>query len=47
MARQVMMLMEGCMCLMLIHGDRSYAAAALRAAARLAGQDAPAVRSPA
>jgi AcrR family transcriptional regulator len=34
-ARQLMMLIEGCMCLMLIHGDRSYAATAARASMRL------------
>jgi AcrR family transcriptional regulator len=39
LARQVIILMEGCMCLVLIHGDRSYAAAAGRAAARLAADD--------
>jgi hypothetical protein len=31
-ARQIMLLMEGAMALMLIHGDRSYATAAGRAA---------------
>jgi AcrR family transcriptional regulator len=34
-AREIMLLMEGAMALMLIHGDRSYAAAAARAAKRL------------
>jgi AcrR family transcriptional regulator len=36
-ARELMLLMEGALCLILIHGDRSYAAAANRAARRLAG----------
>ena len=34
-AREVMLLMEGAMVLMLIHGDRDYGAAAARAAKRL------------
>jgi AcrR family transcriptional regulator len=34
-AREVMLLMEGAMALMLIHGDRSYGEAALRAAKRM------------
>jgi hypothetical protein len=34
-AREVMLLMEGAMALMLIHGDRSYAQAAARAAKAL------------
>jgi len=34
-AREVMLLMEGAMALMLIHGDRSYGSAAARAAKRL------------
>jgi AcrR family transcriptional regulator len=34
-AREVMLLLEGAMALMLIHGDRSYAAAAAAAARRL------------
>jgi len=34
-AREVMLLMEGAMALMLIHGDRSYIDAAARAAKRL------------
>ncbi|MEM7221878.1 MAG: TetR family transcriptional regulator [Pseudomonadota bacterium] len=36
LARQVMLLIEGCLSLVLIHGDRSYVAAAARAAERLA-----------
>lgn len=36
-AREVMLLMEGAMALMLIHGDRQYASAAARAALRLIG----------
>ena len=35
-AREIMLLMEGAMALMLIHGDRSYATAAARAARTLA-----------
>lgn len=42
LARQVMLLVEGCLSLMLIHGDRSYAATAARAALLLA-QTSPAV----
>jgi hypothetical protein len=34
-AREVMLLMEGAMTLMLIHGDRAYGSAAARAAKRL------------
>jgi hypothetical protein len=34
-ARQMMILIEGCQTLMLIHGDRRYAASAARAAKRL------------
>ena len=34
-AREIMLLMEGAMALMLIHGDRSYIDAAARAAKRL------------
>jgi AcrR family transcriptional regulator len=34
-AREIMLLMEGAIALMLIHGDRSYAEAAARAAKRL------------
>jgi hypothetical protein len=34
-AREIMLLMEGAMVLMLIHGDRSYGEAGLRAAKRL------------
>jgi len=36
-AREIMLLMEGAMALMLIHGDRSYATAAARAAKALVG----------
>lgn len=36
-ARELMLLMEGSMVLMLIHGDRDYGAAAARAAKRLIG----------
>jgi AcrR family transcriptional regulator len=36
-AREVMLLMEGAMALMLIHGDRGYAKAASRAAVKLIG----------
>ena len=36
LAFQVMLLMEGCLSLILIHGDTSYVAAASRAAKRLA-----------
>ena len=36
-ARELMLLMEGAMALMLIHGDRAYGAAAARAAKRLIG----------
>jgi hypothetical protein len=35
-AREIILLTEGAMMLMLIHGDRSYAEAAARAAKRLA-----------
>jgi AcrR family transcriptional regulator len=35
LARQTMLLIEGCLSLILIHGDRSYAAAAKRAACEL------------
>ena len=38
-AREVMLLMEGAMVLMLIHGDRSYATAAARAARKLVQKD--------
>jgi AcrR family transcriptional regulator len=38
-AREIMLLMEGAMALMLIHGDRSYAIAAGRAAKRLVRKD--------
>jgi AcrR family transcriptional regulator len=38
-AREVMLLMEGAMVLMLIHGDRSYAKAAARAAKTLVQND--------
>ena len=41
-AREIMLLMEGAMVLMLVHGDRSYAQAAARAAKALL----PAKRSP-
>jgi len=37
LARQVMLLIEGCLSLVLIHGDTGYVAAAARAAQRLAG----------
>ena len=43
-ARELMLLMEGAMALMLIHGDRTYGSAAARAAKRLIGirgQDKP------
>jgi AcrR family transcriptional regulator len=36
-AREVMLLLEGCLTLLLIHGDRRYTAAAARAAIRLVG----------
>jgi hypothetical protein len=36
-AREVMLLMEGAMALMLIHGDRHYASAAASVALRLIG----------
>lgn len=36
LARQVMLLIEGCLSLILIHGDTNYAVAAARAAKRLA-----------
>jgi len=36
-ARQLMLLIEGCLSLILIHGDPSYAASAARAATRLVG----------
>jgi hypothetical protein len=36
-ARELMLLMEGAMALMLIHGDRAYGAAAARAAKRPVG----------
>jgi len=38
-AREMMLLMEGAMALMLIHGDRSYATAAARAAKALVGRN--------
>jgi AcrR family transcriptional regulator len=38
-AREIMLLMEGAMALMLIHGDRGYANAAARAAKRLINQE--------
>ena len=38
-AREVMLLMEGAMVLMLVHGDRSYAKAAARAARALVQRD--------
>jgi len=41
LARQTMVLLEGCLSLILIHGDTEYAAAAARAACRLAGDAAP------
>jgi AcrR family transcriptional regulator len=37
LARQVVLLMEGCLSLILIHGDTGYAGTAARAAQRLAG----------
>jgi AcrR family transcriptional regulator len=37
-AREIMLLMEGAMALMLIHGDRGYVDAAARAARRLVGR---------
>jgi len=37
-AREIMLLLEGAMALMLIHGDRSYIDAAARAAKRLTGR---------
>ena len=40
LARHVMLLIEGCLSLILIHGDTSYATAAARAAIRLADRDA-------
>jgi len=40
LARHVMLLIEGCLSLILIHGDTSYATAAARAANRLADRDA-------
>lgn len=40
-ARELMLLMEGASCLMLIHGDRSYAKAAALAAQRLAKTEQP------
>lgn len=39
LARQVMLLIEGCLSLILIHGDPTYAAAAAKAARRLAGSE--------
>jgi hypothetical protein len=50
-AREVALLMEGCLSLILIHGDPGYAAAAGRAARRLvagagAGADLPLPVSP-
>ena len=39
LGRQVMLLIEGCLSLILIHGDASYAAVAMRAAIRLAEQE--------
>lgn len=40
LAREVMLLIEGCLSLMLIHGDRSYASAAAQAAIALAKSNA-------
>jgi len=45
-AREVMLLMEGAMAMILIHGDRDYAVAAARAAKRLVGENAPRRTSP-
>jgi len=39
LGRQVMLLIEGCLSLILIHGDASYAATAMRAAIRLADHE--------
>jgi hypothetical protein len=39
LARQVLLLIEGCMSLILIHGNTSYAPAAGRAASRLADRE--------
>jgi AcrR family transcriptional regulator len=39
LARQTMLLIEGCLSLILIHGDPSYADAATRAVRKLAGQE--------
>ncbi len=41
LARQIMLLVEGCLSLMLIHGDRSYASSAADAALRLAQMKSP------
>jgi AcrR family transcriptional regulator len=45
LARETMLLTEGCLSLMLIHGDPSYASAAAAAARKLAMSDAPRTRS--
>jgi hypothetical protein len=44
-AREIWLLSEGAIAMILISGDRRYAAAAAQAAKRLLREDAPAVRS--